>query len=92
MRIWGPAEVRVRNGTTNVTLVCVGRGLLEWVYGDSAVIEGGHTHLPRPGLLVFSHVTTADAGLYTCTNKSSSQSVSLLVWNNDGELRLVCNR
>ncbi len=71
----------------NITLVCVGEEPLTWYYGDSIVMEDGHHRIPQTGLLVVNRVTIEDAGVYTCTDKTGSQSISLLIRDNDdGEL------
>ena len=78
VRISGSYEVRVESGTS-VTLTCVGDGHLVWLHNGTRVIESNHTHSPREGVLVVTGVTAPDAGVYTCSNGSSSHSIRLSV-------------
>ena len=78
VRISGSNEVRVESGAT-VTLACVGDGRLVWLHNGTRVMESNHTHFPREGVLVVTGVTLPDAGVYTCTNGTSSHSVQLIV-------------
>ncbi len=85
MHITGPGEMSVWIDT-NVTLECVGKGVLEWLYSGSPLLGNVQAsfHLspfPRNGtnVLVLVAVSTAETGVYTCTNGTSFHSVSLFV-------------
>ncbi len=85
MHISGPGELSVWSDN-NLTLECVGEGVLEWLYNRSPLMTNVYTSFARPGIivLVLSVVTAAETGVYTCTNGTNSHSISLLV--KDGEV------